>query len=123
MAAVVSSLKRGQCIAVTAKVLRASAGNMGRAEGCACSPAGWGVLPYSQRPSTIWQCLRAKFCFQAYLQKYPNKLFLIDAMIHLYLSARILFFVTIEIIMILKTMVRNYEGYSRHRPHGPCRAL
>ncbi|WP_126925026.1 hypothetical protein [Rhizobium vallis] len=61
--------------------------------------------------------------FQINLQKYPDKLPLIRAMIHLYVSARILFFVTIEIIMIFETMVGNHEGYSRHRPHGVCRAL
>ncbi|UVD59240.1 hypothetical protein NE852_13380 [Rhizobium sp. Pop5] len=61
--------------------------------------------------------------FQINLQKYPDKLPLIRAMIHLYVSRRILFFVTIEIITILETMVGNHEGYSRHRPHGVCRAL
>src|SRR5689334_19098497 len=80
IAAAVSSPKRAQCIAVAVQVFRAIAGNMGQARGCVYIPAWQGVLPCSPHLPAGQQCLCAKFCFQAYLQKYPNKLFLIDAM-------------------------------------------
>ncbi|WP_141502324.1 hypothetical protein [Rhizobium sp. J15] len=120
---IVIVLAGGRCIAIARQVFEEGAGNIGG--------SGAGVRNLAEEPfcragracGAIRITDLAKLYPKVFRRKCPDKLPLIRAMIHLYVSARILFFVTIEIIMIFATMVGNHEGYSRHRPHGACRAL
>ncbi|ANL72667.1 hypothetical protein AMC83_CH02701 [Rhizobium phaseoli] len=50
------------------------------------------------------------------LEKFAARLFLIAAMIQIYVPGRDFFFATFRMFKIVQTMVRNNENYSRHGP-------